>query len=182
MFIGADASRENFRNIRIGNGREAPVNSTGSIGGPFRIHFAQRVHKGKDSVLIVFQDRTKVPWLNSAEGHRRPIGKTEGKDCRRNIGAKGHQPGTPADLDAGVDELLGEGGPRLVGAHEDVEVLLLVVLGNHLGRLRIGRRPDDRGKTRCRTVDELDAALAHDRVVSSPQPDPASLDITIFTG
>ena len=68
----------------------------------------------------------------------------------------------------------------MVGSAEDIEVLLLIILDNHLGDLSVGGSTDDSRETRGRTVDELDAALPEDDVVGRADPDLAGINIRIL--
>ena len=89
----------------------------------------------------------------------------------RHIAPEGHQAGVPAQLDAFFGQLLGELLAVGAAAHEDVEILLLQLLGDLHGDL-IGRgRAGDRGKPGGGAVDKLDAALAHDDIAGRAQPD-----------
>ena len=138
--------------------------------------------KAKTRSLLYCRIGLVIARLHATEGHGRAVGKTQSEDRGRNVRTERHQTSVPADLHARFDQLLGKGRARLVGAHEDVKVLLLIVFGDHLGDFRIGRRADDGGKTGGAAVHELDAALAHDGVVGSTEPDLAVLDIAIFAG
>ena len=100
MFVGADTGGQNFRNIGVRQGREAPVNATGGGNTPFGADIAQGVDKCKDSVFVVLQYFLVIAGLNATEGHGRSVGKTKGEYGGRDIRTKGNDTGVPADLNA----------------------------------------------------------------------------------
>ncbi len=82
MLIGADPGGQNLGNIGVGQGRKTPVDTTRSRAGPIGADFAQGIHKGKDAVFVVQQHGFIIARLDVAESHRRPVGKTQGKNGR----------------------------------------------------------------------------------------------------
>ena len=83
-------------------------------------------------------------------------------------------------MDPGLEQLLADGGPVLVGGAENVEGFLLVFLHDQLGGFGIRGRADDGGETRGRTVDEFHPAFAEDGVVGGAQPDLAGLFVDLL--
>jgi len=67
--------------------------------------------------------------------------------------------------------LLGKMFPFMVGGHEDVEVLLLQLLGDLGGNLLGRGRPQNGGKPRRRAVHELDAPFPENDVVGRSEPE-----------
>ena len=171
MFIGADAGGQDLRDRRIGDGREAPVDGAGGVGIPFVGHITHRHGEGEDTVFVINQHLAVVARLDAAEGQGDAGGKTHGEDRGGNIRSEGDQAGRPADLDAGLDQLLGETLAVIFGGHEDVEVLLLELGGDFGGDLLGRSRATDGGKTGGGAVDELDAAFPQDDVIGRAQPD-----------
>ena len=140
MLVGADARRQDLRDVRIGDDREAVVDGAGSRSVLVGRDFAQRQHEREDAVLVVFQVGGEVAGLDAAEGKGGAIGKAEGVNQRRHVASERHQPRVPAKLDAFFGQLLGELLAVGAAAHEDVEILLLQFLGD-LHRDLIGRAP-----------------------------------------
>ena len=171
VLVGTNTGWQNLRNVRVRQGGETPVDCPGRIGSPFGIYLTQGVDKGENTILVVFQHALVVPRLDATESHAGPVGKTQSENRSRNIRAKGHQPGVPADLHPSLNQLLGKGGTALVGTHEHIEVLLLVLFGDELGRFRIRSRTHYGSKPRGAAIDKLDTALAHDNVMGSSHPE-----------
>jgi len=144
------------------------ADGAGGVGGPFGIHFAEGVYEGKGPTLVVEEDSLVIARLDTAEGQGHATGEAECTYGGGNIGAEGNEARGPADLDSRLEQLLGEGGAALVGVHEDVDILLLIRLGNLLGDLRARRRADDGGKPRGGAVHELYASLAEDEICGRP--------------
>ena len=114
-----------------------------------------------------------VAGLDPAEGHGGPVGETQGEDGGGDVRAEGDDTGGPADLHAGLNELLGYRGGAfdVPGRTEDVEVLLLVFQDHVHGFLDAGGGADDGGEPGGGAVYELDAAFPEDGVVGRAQPD-----------
>ena len=55
VFVGAHAGGQDFGDVGVGQGGEAPVDAAGGVGRPFGVHFAQRVDEGEDAVLVIQQ-------------------------------------------------------------------------------------------------------------------------------
>ncbi len=171
VLVGADARGQDFRDIAVGDDREAIVDRPGGRGVPLVGHLAQGHDEGEDSVLVVEQVAAEVAGLDAAEAQGRPAGETERVDGRRDLGAEGHQTRLPAQLHAAFHELLGETRAVVVGAHEDVEAPLLELTGDGHGRLDIRGGADDSRKARGRAVDELNSALAQNDIVRGTEPE-----------
>ena len=100
----------------------------------------KREHEGEDAVLVVLQVGGEVAGLDAAEGKGGAVGEAQGVDQGRHVPAERHQPGVPAKLDAFFGQLLGELLAVRAAAHEDVEVLLLQLLGDLDGDLHSSAR------------------------------------------
>src|ERR1019366_859052 len=171
MLVGAHARRQNLRDVRVRDNGEAVVDGAGRRRVFVGRDFAQREHEGEDTVLVVLQVGAKVTGLDAAKGKGRAVRKAEGINQGRHVPPKRNQPGVPAKLHALFGELFGELFAVRAAAHENVKVLLLELLGNLDGD-RIRRRgAGDGGKSGGRAIDKLNAALAHDDIVRSAQPD-----------
>src|SRR5208337_1296827 len=180
MFIGANTRGENFGNIGVGDSREAPVDRPGCIGCPLGVNFAESVHERENTILVILQNRFEISGLDPAEGHGGPVCETKRKYRCGNIGTERHKTRVPSDFHTRLDELLGKRGARLISAHEDVEVLLLIIFGNHFRDFRIGGRADNCGKPRGAAVNEFDTPLSHDGIIGGAKPDLSTFHIAFF--
>jgi len=181
MLIGADTGRQDLRNIGVGKGRKAPVNTAGSSNRPFGTDVAQSINEGEDTVFVIHQHTAVIAWLHTAEGHGGTVGETESKNGGGNVRPEGDDTGIPTDLYTGLKKLLDDGFTVMVSGTEDIKIFLLIILDDHLGDLGIGSGTDDGGKTGSRTVNELYTAFSKNNVVGGTDPDFARIDIRIFS-
>ena len=121
--------------------------------------------------LLYLQVAAVVARLHAAEAQRHAVGEAQSVNRRRNLFAERNQAGLPAQLHAGLRQLLGERHAVGVPGDEDVQVLLLQLAGDPHGVLDRRGSADDGGKAGGRAIDELDAALADDHVAGRAQPD-----------
>ncbi len=105
VFVGADARGKHFRDRRISDRGEAPVDAARCIGIPFVGDVAKRHHKGIRPVLVINQIFSEVARLHPAKGHGNTTGKAYGKDSLVYVRAEGDKPRGPADLYTGLHEL-----------------------------------------------------------------------------
>src|SRR5208337_3491319 len=112
MLVGANAARQDLRDGRVGNHREAKVDSARRRG-VFLIReqllrwrlrvSAQRQHEGKDALLVVEKDLTRplnVARLDPAESHGGTRGKVKGIHGSTHLLAVWDEVSVPAHLDA----------------------------------------------------------------------------------
>ncbi len=180
VFVGTDTGRQDFRDVRVRQGRETPVDTAGRGDTPFGADIAESVDERENTVFVVVQDLLVITRLHAAEGHGGPVGEPEGKNGRGDIRAERDNTGVPADLNPGFDELVGHAGAVVVGCTEDVQVLLLVVFHDHLGGFRIRAGAYDGRKARGTAVHELYPALTQDNVVGRTDPHLAAFQVGIF--
>jgi len=180
VLVGAGTGRQNLGDVGVGQGRKTPVDTTGRRGAPVGAHITQGIDKGKDAVFVIKQHLLVVTGLYVAKRHGRTVGKAQGKYSRRNIRSERIDPGIPADLHAGLDQLIGDGGVILVGCQKNIKAAPLVVFDDILGYFSIWCRTDDGRKARGRAVDEFNASFTEHSVVRSAQPDLAGVFIDIF--
>src|SRR5450759_4920926 len=105
MFVGGYTGRQYFRDRRVGNDRESPVNGTGGVGIPFVGNETERHRERKHPVFVVDKDFAVIAWLNTAERHCRSRGEAHSKNSGAHVRAKRYQTSRPTDLNAGFDEL-----------------------------------------------------------------------------
>src|ERR1035437_2338610 len=108
MLVSTYTRRKYLRNVSIRNGREAVGDSSRRRGILFFGYFAERHHKGEDTILVVFQIARVIARLNVTKAQRGAIGKPQRVDSRRDIFAKRHQASFPARLYARFVQLLGK--------------------------------------------------------------------------
>ena len=118
--------------------------------------------------------------MNVAEGHGRPVGKTQGKNGGRNIGTEWHNSRIPADLNIGFEQLLGHRSVIVTGGQKNVKTASLVFLDNHFGDFGIRCSPYNGGKARCGTVHKLDPPFTKNGIIGGPQPDFSGFFVDIF--
>ena len=171
MLVSAYTRRQDLGNIRIGDRREAIINSTRSRRIPLIGNLTQRHHERKDAVLVIEQVPAKIARLNTAKAKSRPAGKAQRVNCRRYAASEWNQTSIPAQLHTALDELLGKGSTVIVRVHKDIEPLLLELAGNFNRCLDIGSGACYRGKTRRGAINELNAALTHDHIVRRTKPE-----------
>ena len=171
MFVGTDACGQHFRDRRVGNRREAPVDAARRIGIPLVSDLTQGHNKGIRPVLVVNQVSSEVARLNAAKGHGNATRKAYGKDSLIDVRAEGDKPRGPADLHARLRELFRKPLPAIFGAHEDIEILLLQLQGDLCRRLCIRRCAHDGCKPRGGPIHKLDAPLSEDKVAGRTKPD-----------
>src|SRR5208337_4010078 len=128
VLIGADTGGQHLGDVLVGDGGKAPVDGAGGVGVPLVGDFGYRIDKGKDAVLVVKQHLQGRSRFDAAKGHGGPVGEAQGEDRPGDIRAEGHDPGGPAHLDPGFQELFRHRGLAVnrFGGAEDVEVLFLV--------------------------------------------------------
>jgi hypothetical protein len=103
----------------------SPVDGAGAVGVPFVRDIAHGHGEGEDAVFVINQDFTVIARFDAAEGDGGPGGEADGEDRSADIRPERDEPGAPADLDAGFDQLLGEPFALVLAGHKDVEVLFL---------------------------------------------------------
>ena len=81
----------------------------------------------------------------------------------------------------GFQQLLNDRSAVVVGGAEDVKVLLLVVLHDHLGSFRIRAGTHDGGKPGGAAVHEFYAPFPEDDVICRAQPDLSCVEVRFFT-
>ena len=96
----------------IGNNREAEIDAAGCIGVPLVGDKPAGQHKSKNAVLVIDEVFPEIAGLDAAEGHGGARGKAQGEHRGRYIRAEGHQARVPADLHAGIHQLLGKARRR----------------------------------------------------------------------
>ena len=79
VFVGADTGGQNLGHIRVGQGRETPVDTSGRRTCPVGSDFTKGVDKRKDPVLVIQKNFFIITGFNPAKGHGRPIGKSQRK-------------------------------------------------------------------------------------------------------
>ena len=82
MLIGADTGGQNFRNVIVGNRREAPVNGPGRIGVPLVADWTKGHDKGKGPIFIIEQVAAVITRFNTTKGKCYTTGKADGKNNR----------------------------------------------------------------------------------------------------
>ena len=108
VLVGADAGRQDLRDVGIGDGGEAVVDGAGRRRILLFRNFAQRHDEGEGAVLVVLQVAGIVARLDAAEAEGHAIGKAQSVDGGRDFLAVGNQAGFPAHLHACLSQLLGE--------------------------------------------------------------------------
>ena len=175
MLVGADAARQDLRDVGVGDDREAEVDGAGGGRVLLVVDLAEREHEGEDAPLVVEEDLARLlepARLEAAEGHRGAAGEAERVDERRGVGAVGDQERLPVHLARrGGGAARPCVSPLRVRAHEDEDVALLQVARELLGRLVVRQRADAGGEAGHAAVDELDPLLAQDAVGRGPEPE-----------
>src|SRR5208337_5322115 len=131
MRVSANAARQNLRDGRVGNHREAKVDCARSRG-VFLIREqllrwslrvgAQRQHEGKDAFLVVEKDLTRplnITRLDPAESHGGTRGKVKGMDGSTHLFAVRDKVSVPAPLDALFRQLLRHRSAVAASGHEN---------------------------------------------------------------
>ena len=182
MLISADAGRQNLRNISVGQGWETPVHTARCCNTPFGSDVSESIYKCKYALFVIVEYLLVIPGLNTAEGHGRPVCKTECENSRGNIRSERHDSGIPSDLNTRLNQLLNKCCAIMICRAENIEVFLLIILDNHLGCLRIGARADDCCKTWCAAVNKLNASFPENDIVCRSHPYFSGFNIRIFLG
>ena len=171
MLVGADTGWQHFRNIVVGNGRETPVNSAGSVGIPLIADRSECHDKGKCPVLVIDQVFSEVARLNTTEGQGHTAGKADGEYRRGIAGTKRYKPCIPADLYIVINQLFRHADTIGVVVQEDVEIFFLQLKGNLARHLFVRRGTHNGGKTRGCTVNKLNTTHTENPVIGSAEPD-----------
>ena len=157
VLVGGHAGRQDLRDARVGDDREAEADGAGRGGVLEVVDLAEREHEGEHAVLVVEHDLARVAGVHAAERERRAGGEAEGVDGGDGVDAERHREGVVAELDALFLQLVDDAPPVDVAAEEDEDAAALQ-LADDLDRdlVALGAA-DDGAEPGHAAVDELDA-------------------------
>ena len=165
VLVGGDAGRQDLRDARVGDHREAVVDGAGGGGVLQVVDLAQGQHEGEHAVLVVEQDLARLAAVHAAEGEGRAGGEAQGVDGRDGVGAERHDVGVVAHLDALFDQLVDDAAAVDVAGEEDQDAAALQLAHDLDGHLVALGAADDGAEPGHAAVDQLDAPGAQLDVV-----------------
>ncbi len=149
VLVGGHAGRQDLRDARVGDHREAERDGAGGRRVLQVVDLAEGEHEGKHAILVVEHDLARVAGLHAAEGERRAGGEAQGVDGGDRVEAEGHGEGVVAELDALLHELVDDAAAVDVAGEEDEDAAALQLAHDLHGDIVAPGAADDRAEARA---------------------------------
>src|SRR5664280_1977272 len=157
VLVGGHAGRQDLRDTRVGDRREAEADGPGRRGVLEVVDLAEGEHEGEHAVLVVEHDLARHAGVHAAKRERRAGGEAQGVHGGDGVDAERHRERVVAELDALFLQLVDDAAPVDVAAEEDEDAAALQ-LAHDLDRdlVALGAA-DDGAEPGHAAVHELDA-------------------------